>query len=70
MFTVNLLRASGTTKIKNLDDNIGSLTVKLTKEDLKEISDAVPTEEVAGDRYPDALDKTSWNFATTPRRDC
>ncbi|GAY44640.1 hypothetical protein CUMW_083460 [Citrus unshiu] len=60
----------GTTKIKNLDDNIGSLTVKLTKEDLKEISDAVPTEEVAGDRYPDALDKTSWNFATTPRRDC
>ncbi|KAK9215204.1 hypothetical protein WN944_007208 [Citrus x changshan-huyou] len=60
----------GTTKIKNLDDNIGSLTIKLTKEDLKEISDAVPTEEVAGDRYPDALDKTSWNFATTPPRDC
>ncbi|GAY44653.1 hypothetical protein CUMW_083530 [Citrus unshiu] len=35
----------GTTKIKNLDDNIDSLRIKLTKEDLKEISDAVPIEE-------------------------
>ena len=69
MFTVNLLRASGTTKIKNLDDNIDSLRIKLTKEDLKEISDAVPTEEVAGGRYPDSFDKTSWNFANTPPKD-
>ncbi|KAH9754021.1 Aldo ket red domain-containing protein [Citrus sinensis] len=59
----------GTTKIKNLEDNIGSLTVKLTNEDLKEISDAVPTEEVAGGRYPDSFDKTSWNFANTPPKD-
>ncbi|KAK9215206.1 hypothetical protein WN944_007210 [Citrus x changshan-huyou] len=59
----------GTTKIKNLEDNIGSLTVKLTNKDLKEISDAVPTEEVAGGRYPDSFDKTSWNFANTPPKD-
>uniref|UniRef100_A0A2N9EEH9 NADP-dependent oxidoreductase domain-containing protein n=1 Tax=Fagus sylvatica TaxID=28930 RepID=A0A2N9EEH9_FAGSY len=35
----------GTSKIKNLDNNIGSLKVKLTEEHLKEISDAVPIEE-------------------------
>ncbi|KDO45061.1 hypothetical protein CISIN_1g0192001mg [Citrus sinensis] len=56
----------GTTKIKNLDENIGSLMVKLSKEDLKEISDAVPIEEVAGGRFPDIFDKSSWRFANTP----
>ncbi|KAH9687960.1 Aldo ket red domain-containing protein [Citrus sinensis] len=60
----------GTTKIKNLDDNIDSLRIKLTKEDLKEISDAVPIEEVAGDRDPEGFDKASWTFANTPPKDC
>ena len=41
----------GTTKLGNLVANIGSLRVKLTKDVLKEISDAVPVEEVAGVRY-------------------
>ncbi|XVE89864.1 hypothetical protein DITRI_Ditri20bG0028900 [Diplodiscus trichospermus] len=59
----------GTTKIKNLDQNIGSLAVKLTADDLKEISDAVPIEEVAGDRNYDSMRKASWKFANTPRRD-
>ncbi|GMP60799.1 hypothetical protein CsSME_00023513 [Camellia sinensis var. sinensis] len=40
----------GTTKIKNLDENIGALRVKLTEDDLKEISDAVPILEIAGPR--------------------
>lgn len=44
MFTVNLLRVSSTIKSENIDDNIGSLMVKLTTEDLKD--DAVPVEEV------------------------
>ncbi|KAI9094286.1 hypothetical protein K1719_026868 [Acacia pycnantha] len=35
----------GTTKIKNLDTNISTFKVKLSKEDLKEISDAVPESE-------------------------
>ena len=60
---------SGTTKIKNLDDNIGSLTVKLTEEDLKEISDAVPIEEVAGDRTYGNMKKATWTFANTPQKD-
>ncbi|CAL5397456.1 unnamed protein product [Camellia sinensis] len=45
----------GTTKIKNLDENIGALRVKLTEDDLKEISDAVPILEIAGPRLVVAL---------------
>ncbi|KAK3041981.1 hypothetical protein RJ639_002289 [Escallonia herrerae] len=38
--------ANRTTKIKNLDENVGSVRVKLTESDLKEISDAVPINEI------------------------
>ncbi|KAJ0079127.1 hypothetical protein Patl1_23322 [Pistacia atlantica] len=40
----------GTTKISNLDNNIDSLRVKLTNEDLEDISAATPISEVAGSR--------------------
>ncbi|PON73857.1 Aldo/keto reductase/potassium channel subunit beta [Parasponia andersonii] len=66
---VDVVPIPGTTKIKNLNDNIGSVRVKLTEEDLKEISDAVPIEEVAGDRTPESISKNSWNFANTPPKD-
>lgn len=56
----------GTTKIKNLDDNIGSLGVKLTAEDLKEISDMIPISTVAGNNAPDIFVRCSWKFANTP----
>lgn len=56
----------GTTKIKNLDDNIGSLRLKLTKEDLEEICDVVPQNEVAGARAIEKLLSFSWRFADTP----
>ncbi|KAM7472696.1 hypothetical protein LguiA_010879 [Lonicera macranthoides] len=56
----------GTTKIKNLDENVSSLTVKLTKDDIKEISDAVPINEVAGTRNTDNFLRISWRFANTP----
>ncbi|XP_059437678.1 probable aldo-keto reductase 1 [Corylus avellana] len=56
----------GTTKIKNLDDNIGSLKMKLTEASLKEISDAVPIEEVAGGRSFQGRDHFLWKFAYTP----
>ncbi|GAV90647.1 Aldo_ket_red domain-containing protein [Cephalotus follicularis] len=59
----------GTTKIKNLDSNIGSLKVKLTKEDLKEIADVIPINEVAGARTGETLGRSSWNFANTPAKD-
>ncbi|KAF3454330.1 hypothetical protein FNV43_RR04777 [Rhamnella rubrinervis] len=59
----------GTTKIKNLDDNIGCVKLKLTAKDLKEISDAVPIEEVVGGRTYDNILKSSWTYANTPPKD-
>ncbi|OMO96295.1 Aldo/keto reductase [Corchorus olitorius] len=59
----------GTTKIKNLDSNIGSLRVELSKEDLKEISDVIPMNEVAGASELDNLAKFKWNFANTPAKE-
>ncbi|KAJ9682338.1 hypothetical protein PVL29_018288 [Vitis rotundifolia] len=64
----NVAPIPGTTKIKNLDDNIGSLRLNLTKEDLEEISNAVPLTEVVGARAPDVLTSTLWQFANTPAR--
>lgn len=65
----NVVPIPGTTKIKNLDENIGSLKVKLTKEELKEISDAAPIEEIAGSRTFEAMAHLSWKFANTPPKD-
>uniref|UniRef100_A0A0D9XJS1 NADP-dependent oxidoreductase domain-containing protein n=1 Tax=Leersia perrieri TaxID=77586 RepID=A0A0D9XJS1_9ORYZ len=56
----------GTTKLKNLDDNIDAIKVKLSKEDLKEISAAVPAGEVAGSRVIGVLEPYSWSVANTP----
>ncbi|XP_058213411.1 probable aldo-keto reductase 1 isoform X1 [Rhododendron vialii] len=56
----------GTTKIKNLDENIGALTVKLTEHDAQQISDAVPVHEVAGLRTYETLHRVSYKFADTP----
>ncbi|KAL6989502.1 hypothetical protein U1Q18_015252, partial [Sarracenia purpurea var. burkii] len=57
----------GTTKIKNLDENLGSLRVKLTKDDVEEISNAVPINEVAGSRVNDTLYPVTYKFADTPQ---
>ncbi|THG05775.1 probable aldo-keto reductase 1 isoform X1 [Camellia sinensis] len=56
----------GTTKIKNLDENIGAVRVKLTEDDLKEISDAVPIFDVAGSRMFEKDHHTTYQFADTP----
>ena len=56
----------GTTKIPNLDENIGAASVKLTPEEVREVAAAVPEHEVAGSRYNEALTKHSWAFITTP----
>ncbi|KAL7110710.1 hypothetical protein ACP275_05G042600 [Erythranthe tilingii] len=58
----------GTTKTKNLVDNVGSVNVKLTSDDLKEICEAVPIEQVAGKNQGEALYNISWRFANTPLR--
>ncbi|GMP56309.1 hypothetical protein CsSME_00020852 [Camellia sinensis var. sinensis] len=57
---------AGTTKIKNLDANIGSVMVKLTHYDLKEISDAIPINEVSGVREFDILSRYTYSSANNP----
>ena len=59
---------TGTTKVKNLASNIGSLAVELNEEDLKEICDAMPIGEVGGDPDYELLSKFSWKFADTPAK--
>jgi aryl-alcohol dehydrogenase-like predicted oxidoreductase len=47
----------GTTKLHRLDENIGALSVELTSDDLREITDAASKITVQGGRYPDRLEK-------------
>jgi aryl-alcohol dehydrogenase-like predicted oxidoreductase len=47
----------GTTKLSRLDENIGSLAVQLTANDLREIDTAAAKITVEGERYPEALQK-------------
>ncbi|KAI4379011.1 hypothetical protein MLD38_016419 [Melastoma candidum] len=63
---VDVVPIPGTTKIKNLDANVGSLAVKLSEGDLKEVSDAVPIGEVAGARKGGNSIQLSWQTANTP----
>ena len=47
----------GTTKLSRLEENIGSVSIELTPDDLRDIdspSGAIPVE---GDRYPEHLEK-------------
>ncbi|KAM7277652.1 hypothetical protein ACFE04_004786 [Oxalis oulophora] len=62
----DIIPIPGTTKVKNLHNNIGSFGVKLTKEDLIVICNAVPANEVIGARNPEYMTKHNWDFADTP----
>ncbi|KAI3905349.1 hypothetical protein MKX01_040040 [Papaver californicum] len=64
----NIIPIPGTTKIKNLDDNIGSLEVKLTYEDLNEISAAVPIDEVSGHRSYSSFSAYNWQSVSYPTK--
>ncbi|GAU15530.1 hypothetical protein TSUD_45670 [Trifolium subterraneum] len=64
----SVVEALPSQSLLNFENNIGSLTVKLTEEDLKEIFDAVPVEEIAGEREYDSLSQYLWKFATTPAK--
>ncbi|KAK8571863.1 hypothetical protein V6N12_027932 [Hibiscus sabdariffa] len=56
----------GTTKVKNIINNVGSLALKLSEEAMKEICDAVPLDEVSGKREMGILSEFTWKFANTP----
>ena len=55
-------------KIKNLDDNNGSLKVNLTKENLKELLVSVYVEDVVGPRTFGHLEYISWKYANIPEK--
>jgi aryl-alcohol dehydrogenase-like predicted oxidoreductase len=42
----------GTTKLDRLEENLGAARVELTRDDLREIEEAVAKITVRGDRYP------------------
>jgi aryl-alcohol dehydrogenase-like predicted oxidoreductase len=47
----------GTTKISRLEENLGSLNINLTEDDLREIHSAASKIKVEGARYPEHLQK-------------
>jgi aryl-alcohol dehydrogenase-like predicted oxidoreductase len=47
----------GTTKLTRLDENLGSLAVQLTADDLREIDEAAKQITLEGDRYPENLQR-------------
>jgi aryl-alcohol dehydrogenase-like predicted oxidoreductase len=47
----------GTTKLSRLDENIGSVAINLTADDLREIDTAASKITVEGDRYPEHLQR-------------
>ncbi|XP_027117065.1 probable aldo-keto reductase 2 isoform X2 [Coffea arabica] len=53
----------GTTKIENLNQNIGALSVKLSAEDMAEL-ESIASAGIKGDRLPPGFD--SWKTSDTP----
>ena len=47
----------GTTKLKRLEENIGSVEIQFTTEDLRDIENAGSKISVQGDRYPEKLEQ-------------
>ncbi|XP_078159057.1 putative aldo-keto reductase 1 [Carex rostrata] len=56
----------GTTKIKNLESNISALKLKLSDEDIKELTDLVNADDVAGSRLLSGNESAQWKYANTP----
>ncbi len=54
----DIIPIPGTKRKERLLENIGALAVRLTAEELKKISDAVPPGAVAGTRYPEGQMKS------------
>ena len=50
----DIIPIPGTTRVKNFDDNMAALNVKLSKEDNAKIRKAIEAAEVHGARYPEA----------------
>lgn len=49
----------GTTKLSRLEENIGAAAIVLTSEDLNNINSALEKLKAVGDRYPEALERST-----------
>jgi len=49
----------GTTKLHRLQENIGAANIEFTKEELQEMETASAQIKILGERYPEALEKTT-----------
>ncbi|KAF8038008.1 hypothetical protein BT93_B0761 [Corymbia citriodora subsp. variegata] len=58
----------GTRKAENLEENIGSVAIKLSQDEMREVYDVVTMNEVSGERELEMLAKYSWRYADTPAR--
>ena len=56
--------ASGTKKVKYLEENMGALKVNLTDIEVNKIRDDISRVEIQGDRYPPFF--AAYSFADTP----
>ncbi|GBG75928.1 hypothetical protein CBR_g21170 [Chara braunii] len=54
---------AGTTKIGHMEDNIRSVAIALSKEEMEEMEAAVPVQEVTGERYGAQVMSSSWEKA-------
>ena len=54
----------GTTKIENLNQNIGALSLKLTPEEMAELESIASADAVKGDRYESTA--FTWKNSETP----
>jgi diketogulonate reductase-like aldo/keto reductase len=64
LLTFTPLQIPGTTNVDRLEENLGALKIKLSKEEEAEIRQASEAAVPAGARYPEAFAKH--NFADTP----
>ncbi|MQL81746.1 hypothetical protein Taro_014210 [Colocasia esculenta] len=62
---VDVCPIPGTTKVENLQQNIGALSVKLTPEEMSELESLIPADSVMGGRYPSLMGST-WENSDTP----
>ena len=60
----DIIPIPGTKKIKYLEENMGALNVKLTKEEDQQIRKVVEAVDIQGARYPEAMAKSL--FGDTP----
>ncbi|GLJ05427.1 hypothetical protein SUGI_0018050 [Cryptomeria japonica] len=56
----------GTTKVKNLEENIGACFVKLAPKEMNEIEDTISSNGVHGDRYTMSEMDSTWMKVETP----